>query len=362
MRSEENSGLSARNAAVRGDVAQPGAVERGQHPPGGGLLAGQHRDVVVQRRYRGHLGSLGGQARPARRGDVTAPRRRGRVRAQPGGGGRRDAERRGRRARGAAPTGWRAAARRDDHDRAVAQVPDGRAEQRRPGAAARPRPGWRTRWPGRPPAGCGPGGAARTGRSPPPGWRPRRGRRGTAAPGPVRRPARAGGPSTSTISISRAGPSWSSRSAMLTPPALAPELPPGAQRGGPDRRLEPQLLALERASGHALPPGSLQLAGHLAQRGQVRAELRVGGRPYRRDGQRGRPPALAPGQQQPGPACPGRVPLRERGQLGTVRGGLRPQLRRAQGQPVLVQDLKPAAAGGEQAPRVLVGVAPAAPR
>ena len=39
-----------------------------------------------------------------------------------------------------------------------------------------------------------------------------------------------------------------------------------------------------------------------------------------------------------------RVALRQQGQFGAVRGGLRPQFRRAKGEPVFVQDLKPAAA------------------
>jgi hypothetical protein len=44
--------------------------------------------------------------------------------------------------------------------------------------------------------------------------------------------------------------------------------------------------------------------------------------------------------------------LRKRSQLGAVRGGLGPQLRRPEGESMLVQDLKPAAAGSQQTARI----------
>ncbi len=240
---------------------------------------------------------------------------------------------------------------------------DGRAEQRvlepRPGR----RPGWPARCPGRRPAGCGPGGAARSGRSRPPGsassarpavnWRTR--------PPPQASTCRT--PSTSTISISWAGAELieqirrCSTAAGPPAPALARGLRSAARAR--DRALEPQLLPLER--GRRARPAAAPCSSSLVTwRSAARPALSsgVGRRPHRRDGQRGGPPALAPGQQQPGPAGPRGVPLRERGQLGAVRGGLRPQFRRAQGEPVLVQDLEAAAAGGQQAARIAGGLRP----
>ena len=52
------------------------------------------------------------------------------------------------------------------------------------------------------------------------------------------------------------------------------------------------------------------------------------------------------------------VTLGQRGQFGAVRGGLGPQFRRAQGEPVLVQDLQPAAARGQQPARLGRGLGP----
>ncbi len=97
----------------------------------------------------------------------------------------------------------------------------------------------------------------------------------------------------------------------------------------------------------ALAPGVLQPDADLAQRGQAGVLLRLGRGPYRGHGQRGGPPALAPAEQQPRPAGPGGMTLGQHGQLGAVRGGPGAQLGRAQREPVLVQDLQPAAAGGQ---------------
>lgn len=44
--------------------------------------------------------------------------------------------------------------------------------------------------------------------------------------------------------------------------------------------------------------------------------------------------------------------LGEQGQFSAVRGGLCPQFRRAKSEPMLVEDLKPTAAGGKHAARV----------
>ena len=118
-------------------------------------------------------------ARPGPRARVTCRRPGGGATCgpQPGAGGRGDAEHAVAERREQRPRDRVQPARRDDHDRPVAQVSGGRAEQRVLESAARPPPGWPARWPGRPRAGCGPGGAARSGRNQPPGWRPRRGRR-----------------------------------------------------------------------------------------------------------------------------------------------------------------------------------------
>ena len=99
-------------------------------------------------------------------------------------------------------------------------------------------------------------------------------------------------------------------------------------------------------------------AGYLAQRGKAGVELRVGRGPYRGNRERGGPPAFTPGEQQPRPVRPRGMALGQPGQFGAVRGGLRPQFRRTEGEPVLVQDLKPAAAGGEQAARIGGGLGP----
>ena len=59
-----------------------------------------------------------------------------------------------------------------------------------------------------------------------------------------------------------------------------------------------------------------------------------------------------------GRRCLRGVALRERGQLGAVHGGLRPEFGGAEGEPVLVQDLQPPAAGGQHPARTVRGLGP----
>ena len=113
-----------------------------------------------------------------------------------------------------------------------------------------------------------------------------------------------------------------------------------------------KLLPLQRPRGRALPPGLLQPTGRLAQCRQPGVELRVGGWPHRRHGQRGGPPALGQDKQQPWSAGAHGVPLRERGQLPAPRGGLGAQFRRAERDPVVVQHLKAPAAGSQHPARL----------
>ena len=122
-------------------------------------------------------------------------------------------------------------------------------------------------------------------------------------------------------------------------------------RAGAHRALQPVTFPLQRRVLPALAARLLQLPGHPAQRGQVGVELGVGQRPYRGDGVGGGPPAFAPGQQQPRAAGPGGMALGERGQFGAVHGGLRAQFGCAQGEPVLVEDVKAAAARGQHPAR-----------
>ena len=140
-------------------------------------------------------------------------------------------------------------------------------------------------------------------------------------------------------------------------PASA-SLAPGVQRTGPYYALQPQLLALERSGRLAFLPRPFQSASRPAQRDQACGEFRVGGGPHPRHGERGGPPPLAPGQQQPWPAGPGGMALAQRGEFGAVRGRLRPQFRRAEAEPVLLDDLKPAAARREQGARIGGGLGP----
>ena len=149
---------------------------------------------------------------------------------------------------------------------------------------------------------------------------------------------------------------------MSTTAGQAPAQAARLQRAGPHHALEPQLLPLERSSRRALPPRLVQPTGHLTQRGEAGIEFRVRRGPHRGHRQRGGAPAFGPGKQQPGPAGPRGMALRERGQFGAARRGLGPQLRRAQGEPMLVQHLEPAAAGGQHPARLGRGLAPAAPR
>ena len=128
--------------------------------------------------------------------------------------------------------------------------------------------------------------------------------------------------------------------------------PRGPQRAAAHHLLQPPLFPLQRGRPHALALRLLQLAGDLAERGQAGAKLRVGRRPHRRDRQGGGPPPFTPGEQQPRPVRVRGMALGQHGQFGAMRGGLGPQLRGPQGEPVLVQDLKTAAAGGEQAARI----------
>ena len=99
-------------------------------------------------------------------------------------------------------------------------------------------------------------------------------------------------------------------------------------------------------------PRLFQAPHHIAERRQAGVQLSVGmGPPHRGNRQRRRAPPFTPDQQQPRPVRPHRVPLRQRGQFGAMRRGLRPQFGRTQGEPVLVQHLEPTTARGEQMPR-----------
>ena len=122
----------------------------------------------------------------------------------------------------------------------------------------------------------------------------------------------------------------------------------GTQHPGPHRGFQPQLLAPEVPGGVTAGPGPVQAAGHVAERGQVGLEGGVVGRAGRGDRVSRRPPALAPGEHQPGAAGTQGGPLRECREFGPVRGGLCPQFRGAQCDLVLVEDGQAAPAGGEQ--------------
>ena len=122
--------------------------------------------------------------------------------------------------------------------------------------------------------------------------------------------------------------------------------------------LKPELLPANSCSRVILAPRLVQPLHDVAQRGQIRIEFHVRKRPHRRDRQRGGPPALTPGEQQPRPVHPHRMALAEGGQLGTVSSGLRPQFRRTEGKPVFVQDRQPVAAGGKHPPCLASGLGP----
>jgi hypothetical protein len=62
---------------VRGDVAQPGSVECGQHPSRGGLSPSEHRDIVIQVRNQWNLSAVSDQAGSAGQRDMRAARRGG---------------------------------------------------------------------------------------------------------------------------------------------------------------------------------------------------------------------------------------------------------------------------------------------
>ena len=56
--------------------------------------------------------------------------------------------------------------------------------------------------------------------------------------------------------------------------------------------------------------------------------------------------------------CPRGVTLRDGRQFGAMRGGLGPQLRRAEGESMFVQHLKPPAASGQQPVRLARSLGP----
>ena len=55
---------------------------------------------------------------------------------------------------------------------------------------------------------------------------------------------------------------------------------------------------------------------------------------------------------------PYRMALAERGQLRAVGGGLGPQFRRTEGEPVFIQDRQPVSAGGKHPPCLPGGLGP----
>ena len=133
---------------------------------------------------------------------------------------------------------------------------------------------------------------------------------------------------------------------------------PSPQRAGAHQAFEPSLFPAQRHRRHAFAPRLLQFAGYLAQRGQTGTKLRIGWGAHRGDRQGSGPPAFTPGEQQPRLVCLRGMALGQRGQFGAMCGGLGPQFRRAQGEPMLVQNRKPAAAGGQQAARIGRGLGP----
>ncbi len=118
--------------------------------------------------------------------------------------------------------------------------------------------------------------------------------------------------------------------------------PPGAacaHRAGADGVLQAKLLARERARRGSVSASLLESARHVADRGEVGLKLPVVDGPHRRNRQCGGPPALTPAEQEPWPSRPKGVPLRQFGEFGAACGGLRPQLRRAEGDPVLFKQV-----------------------
>ncbi len=96
--------------------------------------------------------------------------------------------------------------------------------------------------------------------------------------------------------------------------------------------------------------GPLQAGRHVAQCGEFGPGRGIPDPP--RDGEGDRAPALAPFEQQARLAGMQRGPLRERRELGTVRGGVRPELGRAQRAQVLLEQAEPPPAGSQQPPPV----------
>src|SRR6266700_7886279 len=134
---------------------------------------------------------------------------------------------------------------------------------------------------------------------------------------------------------------------QLVPVAAGAAGAAGAHGAGADVAFQTLPLVLEGGRRRALSAGVLEAAHDLAQGRQVALELVVVRRPDRRDRQGRRPPSFAPGEQAPWPPSLEGMPLRQGRQLGAVRGGLSPQLRRAQGVPVLVEQVEPLPAGVE---------------
>src|SRR5690606_14989862 len=130
----------------------------------------------------------------------------------------------------------------------------------------------------------------------------------------------------------------------------------GVQGAGAGGGLQPQLLGGEVRGGQSPRAGPRQPVGDGADRGQVRPQALVFGRSYGGNGERGGPPAFAPGQQQAGTVQAQGVALAERGQLGAVGAGLGAQLAGAERGAVLVEHVEAAPARPHQPGPVVVGL------
>jgi len=107
---------------------------------------------------------------------------------------------------------------------------------------------------------------------------------------------------------------------------------------------------VQHGGGEAAGFGPLEPGRHVAQRGELGPGGGIRGRRQSREGDGA--PALAPFEQQARPAGAQRGPLREPGELGAVRGGVRPELGRAERAEVLLEQAEPPPAGSQQPPPV----------
>ena len=132
----------------------------------------------------------------------------------------------------------------------------------------------------------------------------------------------------------------------------------GVQDALAHRGLEPSALPLQRGRRGPAVQGAVHAGGDVAQGGQVRHQVAVGGRANRADPQHGAAQALAPLQEQTGVTAAHRVPQSHVRQLRAVGRGQRAQLSSAEGLQVQVEQGQPTVARGQHAPPAPFGFAP----